>query len=226
MIGGTSWESTSEYYRIINEAVRLKKRGSHSAKILLYSVDFATIRSLSDNDDWDSIAEMLITIGKKLESAGADLLLLCANTLHKVYDPVQKELKIPVLHIADVLAKEIKKIGFTKVGLLGTRITMESEFYRKRLKERYKIITVVPDVSQRGVVSEIIFGELIRGKILDSSRETLKSISNSLVSHGAQAIVLGCTELPLILQPRDLKVPMFDTLLIHAASAVNFALQK
>jgi aspartate racemase len=163
---------------------------------------------------------------KKLESAGADLLLLCANTLHKVYEPVQKELKIPVLHIADVLANEIRKIGFSTIGLLGTRITMESEFYRKRLQESYNIATVVPDASQREIVSEIIFRELIQGRILDSSREILKTISDDLVSDGAQGIVLGCTELPLILKPRDIKVPMFDTLLIHAASAVNFALQK
>jgi len=226
LIGGTTWESTKEYYRIINETVHMAKGGDHSAKLLLYSVDFHEIRELSKNNDWNSIADLLISKGKKLENSGAELLLICANTLHKVYDNVQKELRIPIIHIVDVLAKEIKKTGFSKIGLLGTKITMESSFYRSRLKDRFSIETITPEEDEREIISQIIFQELAKGTIMDSSRIKLLSIINKMTEKGAQGIVLGCTELSLILQPSHLNIPVFDTLLIHAASSVNLALEE
>ncbi|MFC1887253.1 aspartate/glutamate racemase family protein [Candidatus Cloacimonadota bacterium] len=226
LIGGTTWESTKEYYQIINEAVQLSAGGYHSAKILLYSVDFQEIRTLSEMDDWDSLAKMFVSIGRKLEAAGAEILLLCANTLHKVYDDVQRQLNIPVLHIADVLAKEVEKTGLKTLGLLGTRITMESDFYISRLKDRFGIETIVPDKAGREIVNTIIFDELAKGIIRHESRQKLIEISEEMIANGAKAVVLGCTELSLILKPSHFDVPVFDTLLIHAASAANFAVKN
>ena len=191
MIGGTSWESTKEYYRILNETVAQVKGGYHSAQILLYSVDFQEIRNLSDIHNWQGLARMLIEIGRKLETAGADLLLLCANTLHKVYDEVQEVLDIPLLHIADALAKEIEKTGLTTIGLLGTKTTMQDEFYRGRLKVKFNLNTVVPDKDDQQIVSDIIFNELTKGKILVESRQELIDISEKTHSQRSSGNCTG-----------------------------------
>jgi amino-acid racemase len=225
LIGGTTWESTKEYYRIINEAVQSEKGGYNSARILLYSVNFQEIRTLSSTGDWAAISKMFVSIGRKLETAGADLLLLCANTLHKVYEEVQEQLNIPVIHIADTLADEVLKTNISTLGLLGTRITMESKFYISRLKEKFNINIIIPEPADRKIINDIIFNELAKGIIKSSSRKKLIIISEALILKGAEGIVLGCTELSLILKPESLENPVFDTLLIHAASAVDFALK-
>jgi aspartate racemase len=226
LIGGTSWESTKEYYKILNETVSRVKGGYHSAQILLYSVDFQEIRDLSESDNWPGLARMLIEIGRKLEAAGADLLLLCANTLHKVYEEVQETLNIPVLHIANALAKEVEEMGLSTIGLLGTKTTMQEEFYRGRLKNKFNLNTLVPELADQQIISDIIFKELTKGKILVGSRQRLINISEKLIAKGAQGIVLGCTELPLLIGASDLNVTIFDTLQIHAVAAVNFALRE
>jgi aspartate racemase len=222
LIGGVSWESTKEYYRIINETVRHRMGKSHSAEILLYSLDFQVIR----DSNWQQICKLLTNKAILLEKAGADCILICANTLHKVYNEVQDSVSIPILHIADPLGKAIKQEGFHKVGLLGTKTTMEEDFYQKRLKEKFYIDVLIPPKEEREMVHKIIFNELVTGKIKKYSRGIYYSIMYELIEQGAEGIILGCTEIPLLIKQKDVRIPLFDTAQLHAEAAVEFALDE
>lgn len=224
-IGGMSWESTLEYYRIINEAVKERLGGFHSAKIVMYSVDFAEIERLQHEEKWDKAISLMIDAAKRVERGGADFVLICTNTMHKMADDVAANINIPLLHIADATAEKITSLGLKKIGLLGTRFTMEQDFYKGRLKEKFGIHVVTPNESEREIVHNVIYKELCLGEIKDSSREQLKTIINRLGNRGAQGIILGCTELPLLINQEDCPVPLFDTTVIHAKAAVAYALR-
>jgi aspartate racemase len=225
LIGGMSWESTVPYYRIMNETVRARLGGFHSAKIVLLSVDFHEIELLQRSGDWDEAGRLLAQAGLSLEAAGADSLLLCTNTMHKVVDAIETAVNIPLFHIADPTAQEIKKRGLTKIGLLGTRFTMEQDFYRGRLRDQHHLDVLIPDDADRGVVHRIIYDELCMGVVRDTSRAEYRRIINSLVAHGAQGVILGCTEISMLVGPSDSPVPLFDTTSIHATKAAEWALE-
>ncbi len=224
LIGGMSWESTVEYYQIINEIVKEKLGGLHSAKILMYSVDFEEIAELQHEGKWNELTEVMIEIAKKLEGAGADFLLICTNTMHKMADEVQERISIPLLNIIDVTAEKIKELGLRRVGLLGTKFTMEDDFYKGRLRRKHGIDVIIPDKEGRQVVHDIIYEELCLGIIKQSSKEKIKKILEDLVSRGAEGIILGCTELPLLIKQEDCEVPILDTTRIHAEAAVKYAI--
>jgi len=221
LIGGMSWESTKEYYQYLNEMIKKKLGGLHSAKILMFSVDFEEIAELQHQGKWKELTEILIDIAKKLEGAGAEILLICTNTMHKIADDVQQEINIPLLNIVDVTAEKIKELGLRKVGLLGTKFTMEDDFYKGRLARKHGIEVVVPDKEERQVVHDIIYNELCLGKIKRSSKEKVEKIIENLVSKGAEGIILGCTELPLLIKQEDCEVPILDTTKIHVEAAVE-----
>ena len=225
LIGGTSWESSIEYYRILNETVKEKLGGRNSAKIILFSVNFEEIMTFKKLGQKKKIAELLINAAKTVENAGADVLLLGANTIHSFADLIQKNISISILHIADATAEKIKEKGFNKIGLLGTKVTMEEEFYKKRLKEKHGIDVVVPDEEDRQLMDDIIFNELVLGKFLDSSKATIIEMMHKLSSQGAEGIILGCTEIPLIIKQDDCQYTLFDTTAIHSKAAVEFALK-
>lgn len=224
LIGGMSWESSVEYYKVINRTVRETLGGQHSAKILMYSVDFDSIERLQHENRWDEAVEILVDAAKRVERGGADFVLLCTNTMHKVAAEIQRSINIPLLHIADATADEVKKLEFTAVGLLGTRFTMEEEFYKDRLRLKHGLEVIVPDEHSRGVVHNIIYEELCLGKILQESKNDLLRIIEGLETEGAEGVILGCTELPLLVRPEDTSLPIFDTTTIHAQKAVAFAL--
>ncbi|MGQ9597291.1 MAG: aspartate/glutamate racemase family protein [Thermoproteota archaeon] len=225
LIGGVSWESSAEYYRIINEAVKDKLGELHSAKIVMYSVDFEEIARLCHEENWNKVTKILIDAAKRLERAGANCILICANTLHRDADEIQRSVRIPIIHIVDVVAKRIKEKGLRKVGLLGTKFVMEGDFYRKRLIEKHDINVIIPSKKERQIVHDVIYNELYLGKIKQSSKKQLKKIIQNLVARGAKGIILGCTEIPLLVKQRDVKVLLFDTTTIHAISAVEYALK-
>ena len=225
MLGGMSWESTLSYYKAMNEGVKQRLGGLHSAKIALYSVDFAEIERLQHQGDWDATARILTDGAKAVEAAGADFLLICTNTMHKVAPQIAANIQIPVLHIADATAGQLKADGISKVGLLGTRFTMEQDFYKSRLTELFGIEVLVPDLAGRELVHRVIYDELCLGKINPASREAYLGIMGSLVSQGAQAIILGCTEIALLVRQQDTQIKLYDTTQIHAQSAVEMALQ-
>ena len=224
LIGGMSWESTVSYYRAINEAVRTRLGGLHSARLVLFSVDFEEIERLQRAGRWDLAGEVLGDAGRALAAAGADFLLICANTMHKVAPAVEAAAGRPLLHIADATAEVILAAGHRRVGLLGTRYTMEQEFYRERLRCPHGLEVVVPEEPDRAIVHRVIFDELCRGEVLDVSRAEYRRVMAALVSRGVEAIVLGCTELSLLVDAADATVPLFDTTLIHAQRAVDRAL--
>ena len=226
MIGGMSWESSIEYYRIINQTTRETLGGLHSAKSIMYSVEFAEIEELQHQNRWQETSQILIAAAKNLERAGADFIIICTNTMHKVYDDVQNNLQIPMLHIADTTAEEIRARGITKIGLLGTRFTMEEDFYKGRLTEKYGMKVIIPSPAEMEEVHRVIYEELCAGKILESSKEKYSDIINGLVNAGAEGIILGCTEIGLLIKSPDSPVPLFDTTEIHANAAVRFALSK
>lgn len=223
LIGGLSWESTASYYRIINEEVRARLGGLHSAKIIMYSVDFHEIEICQRNNDWGKAADMLSSAARGLESAGADFFIVCANTMHKVADQIQAGVKIPLLHIADLTASEILGQKIKVVGLLGTRYTMEEDFYKSRLAEA-GLQVLIPGPEDRQTVNSIIFDELCLGRIVDKSRAEYSRIIEELKSKGAEAVILGCTEVSLLVGEEDAPVPLFDTIRIHAVKAVDYAL--
>jgi len=225
LIGGMSWESTAEYYRIINETVKEKLGGFHSAKMIMYSVDFYEVEEMQNLGQWDDAARLLIEAARKIEKAGAEFGLICANTMHKVFDKVQKSVAIPLLHIADVTAQEIQKRGIHKVGLLGTRYTMEQDFYKDRLQKKYGLKVIIPNERERAVIHRILYNELCLGKIRRISQGHFKRIIARLVAMGAEGIILGCTEIPLLVDKRDYRIPIFDTTELHARAAVDYALQ-
>jgi aspartate racemase len=223
LIGGMSWESTAEYYRIINEGIKERMGGLHSAKCLLSSVDFGDIEPFMRSGEWEKIGEALINAARVLENGGADFILLCTNTMHKLYDQIQNEIEIQLLHIADAASEKILQEKIKKVGLLGTRETMEKDFYKARIENK-GIQVIVPDEKERVLVNQVIFDELCLGKIEDRSRENYIKIIEGLISMGAEGIVLGCTEIPLLINSDDSRVPLFDTTYIHAMKAVEKAL--
>ena len=223
LIGGTSWHSTITYYRIINETVAAKLGGHHSAKIIMSSVDYDSIAGFAHNNDWNGIRDLLSNEAKKLEDAGADFFLICANTLHKVADDVSRKVKIPLLHIVDATAREIKKNGIKKIGLIGTMFTMEDVSYGSRLAN-HGLKTIVPDGPARKEMHDIIFNELTKGILTDESRKNYIKIIDSLAKNGAQGVILGCTEIPLLIQEEHVKIPIFDTTKIHSIAAAEMAL--
>ena len=226
LIGGMSWESSQEYYRIINETVKEKLGGFHSAKIIMYSVDFEEIEKLQHQGQWKQLTEIMIDAAQRVERAGADFVVLCTNTMHKMADEVQQNIKIPLLHIADATAEKIKEKGLRKIGLLGTKFTMEEDFYKGRLKEKYALNVIVPNKEERQIVHDVIYKELCIGKIKHTSKEKFKKIIQNLVSNGSEGIILGCTEIPLLIKQEDVEVPLFDTTMIHAKAAAEYAIKK
>lgn len=224
IIGGMSWESTAEYYRIINEAVNRDLGRLHSGKILLYSVDFEEIEQLQHENKWQELSDLMIDAGHKLEKAGADLLLIATNTMHKFADKIQDEVSIPLLHIADATATKVLTDRHFCVGLLGTKYTMEQDFYKQKLKER-GLAVLIPDEDERAFVHSVIYDELCKGKVLDTSREKYKKIIQNLANKGAQGIILGCTEIPLLIKQKDSPITVYDTTRIHAETAVELALK-
>jgi len=225
LIGGMSWESTLEYYRIINESVRDELRGLHSAKCVLYSVDFAEVAELQRQGQWAEAAQLLTSAAQSVEKAGADFVLICTNTMHKLADLIQAGIGIPLLHIADATAEKVKQAGLQRVGLLGTRFTMEDGFYRDRLTNQHGLQVVIPNPEDRANVHRIIYEELCVGTIRPESKVQLAGIMSRLVEMGAQGIILGCTELGLLLDAGDTHVPLFETTRLHALAAVEYALQ-
>ncbi|KYK34465.1 MAG: aspartate racemase [Theionarchaea archaeon DG-70-1] len=225
LIGGMSWESSAEYYKIINETVKEKLGGLHSAKLLLYSVDFEEIEKLQHTGKWRKATEFMVDAAQRVERGGADFVVICTNTMHKMADDVQSCIGIPLLHIADAVAERITAQELKRIGLLGTRFTMEEEFYKQRLKEKVGLDVVIPEEDERAIVHDIIYSELCLGEIKESSREKMKKIIEHLVSEGAEGIILGCTEIPLLIKQKDSPVPIFDTTFIHAQAAVELALK-
>ena len=225
LIGGMSWESSIEYYRIINETAKSKLGGLHSAKSIMYSVDFAEIEILQHQVKWAEAAQILVDAAKNLENGGADFIVLCTNTMHKVADDIQANVKIPLLHIADATAQLVKDSGIQKIGLLGTRFTMEEEFYKGRLSQKYGLSVDVPNAQEREVVHRVIYDELVLGKIQQHSKEQYISIIEHMVNQGAEGVILGCTEIGLLIHKQDSQVPLFDTTRIHAEAAVEYALK-
>jgi aspartate racemase len=226
MIGGMSWESSVEYYRLINAGVRDRLGGLHSARNIMISVDFGEIEALMRRKAWSRVARHLIEAAKCLESAGADFFLICTNTMHKLAPEIQQQVHIPLLHIADATAEKIRGRGLKKVALLGTRFTMQEDFYRDRLARNYGLEVVVPEAADMEVVDRIIFEELCVGKIRPGSRQRYQGVIAALAAAGAQGVILGCTEIGLLIGPQDCQLPLFDTTQIHAEAAVAFALAE
>lgn len=224
LIGGMSWESTAEYYRIINEAVKEKCGGFHSAKCIIYSVDFEEVEHLQSTGSWAKAGEMLSMAARSLEKAGVDIIIICTNTMHKVFDDIARSIQVTMLHIADATAAEVKGRNIRKIGLLGTKYTMEQDFYKSRLQEA-GIEVVIPEEKDREIVNQIIYQELCLGKILPESKREYQRIIQDLVAKGAQGIILGCTEIGLLIRQNDADVPLFDTTVIHALKAVSYALE-
>ncbi|WP_281649251.1 aspartate/glutamate racemase family protein [Parendozoicomonas sp. Alg238-R29] len=223
LLGGMSWESTASYYKEINEGVKEILGGLHSAKICLYSVDFAEIEKLQHEGRWDETARILSQAAQSIESGGADFILICTNTMHKVADNIQSSISIPVIHIADATAEILVTDGIKRVGLLGTKFTMEQDFYKNRVSEKYGIEVIVPNQNDRNTVHDIIYNELCLGKTTDQSREKYLDIVNELYSQGAEAVILGCTEIALLIQQQHTTIRLYDTTQIHAAQAVKSA---
>jgi aspartate racemase len=225
LIGGMSWESTVSYYQTINRLVNSQLGGLHSAKICLYSVDFAEIEAFQRYGEWDKAADVLKHAAQSLEDAGADFLLICTNTMHKVAAQVASAVAIPLLHIADATGVALNESKVKKVGLLGTQFTMEQAFYSERLAQQFDLDVVVPDSEDRLAVHKIIYEELCKGVICEKSREAYIDIINKLKAQGAQAVVLGCTEIALLVKQSDTDMPLYDTTALHAAEAVKMALE-
>lgn len=225
LIGGMSWESSLEYYRIINEEVKAKLGGLHSAKCILYSVDFEEIERCQAEGDWESSGKLLGDAALSLEKAGAEMILICTNTMHKVIGYIEEKVSLPILHIADSTAKQIQKSKISTVGLLGTKYTMEQDFYKTRI-ETNGINVLIPSEEDRKVINKVIYEELCLGEIQQSSRDYYKKVIKGLVDDGAEGIILGCTEIGLLVKPEDSEVPLFDTAVIHAIESVNVALEK
>jgi aspartate racemase len=225
LLGGMSWESTAEYYRLINEATRERLGGLHSADCVVRSVDFADIEELQRNDAWEQAGERLASEARGLVAAGAELLVLCTNTMHKVADLIVAAVDIPFLHIADTTAQAVQTAGLGTVGLLATAYTMEQDFYIGRLRDQHGLNILVPDKPDRCVIHDTIYNELCLGIISDESRTAYREIINTFVRRGATGVLLGCTEIGLLIGPSDAEVPLFDTTRLHAHGAVDLALQ-
>jgi aspartate racemase len=225
LLGGMSWESTLEYYRIINQTVKARLGGTHSAQCLLYSVDFAEIEALQHASEWDALTKAMLAAVQRLERGGADCLVICTNTMHRMADAIQEATSLPLLHIADATAAAVKRAGLDTVGLLGTRFTMQGDFYRGKLEREHGLQVLVPDEAGMEAVHRIIYDELILGIIRGESRQVYLDVISNLAEQGAQGIILGCTEIPLLVKQADAPIPIFDTTTIHAQAAVEWALQ-
>jgi aspartate racemase len=225
LLGGLSWESSKEYYRIINESVNEKEGGLHSAKCILYSLDFGETMEIKNAKGWGELAKVMANAAQKLEAAGADVVVICTNTMHKLVPEIQRTIRVPIIHIADATAQKVLEKGLSRVGLLGTKTTMDEDFYKGRMKEKFGIDVLVPEKDERNFIDSVIFDELCVGKINASSKERFKLIIEGLVEKGAEGIILGCTEIPLLIKQDDAKVPILDTTEIHAKAAVEFALK-
>jgi aspartate racemase len=226
LIGGMSWNSTLEYYRIINESFTRRLGGFHSARLVLYNLDFDEIQRTQHKGCWDDITNILVDAGNAVKRAGADFLVICTNTMHKVAGEVEEKVGLPLLHIVDVTGDAIRERGLHRIGLLGTRFVMKEPFYQERLRDRFAIELLVPREDDIDTIHKIIYNELCEGKIKASSRRVCTDIISRLVNEGAEGIVLGCTELPLLIQPSDIHAPLFDTTQLHAEAAVNLALAE
>lgn len=226
LLGGMSWESTQTYYQILNKEVRCQLGGLHSARVLLHSVDFAQIEQLQHRGDWDETARILIDAAQGLEKAGAEFLMIGTNTMHKVAEPIEKAVNIPLLHIADATAVALQAAGVEKVGLLGTAFTMEQPFYKERLVQKFGLEVITPTKTDRAMVHQVIYQQLCLGDIQAKSKLQYLSVIEKMVSQGAQAIILGCTEIGLLIQQSDTEIPLFDTTELHAKAAVALALES
>lgn len=224
VLGGMSWESTQGYYRALNEGVKAALGGLHSARIVMVSVDFADIEALQRQGDWAAAGALLANAAQDIERAGAECLLIATNTMHKVAPAVEQAITIPLLHIADATAERLQADGLTRVGLLGTRFTMEQAFYSGRLQEQFGIEVCVPEAADRDIVHHVIFDELCQGRVEEASRQRYLAIIDSLYAQGAQAVILGCTEIAMLVNQRDTQVPLYDTTALHAQKAVAWAL--
>ncbi|EKO3803056.1 aspartate/glutamate racemase family protein [Vibrio harveyi] len=226
LIGGMSWESTANYYQIINREVKARLGGLHSGKVCLYSVDFAEIETLQHQDRWDDTAIILAQAAKSVEAGGADFILICTNTMHKVADQIQQAVNVPLVHIADATAEQLVMDGIKKVGLLGTRFTMEQDFYKQRLIDKFGVDVVVPSSDDQTIVHDVIYNELCKGEVHDDSRQHYLTIIEKLVEQGAEAVILGCTEIAMLVEPQHTDVKLYDTTEIHAKAAVEKALDS
>lgn len=224
LIGGMSWESTATYYRLMNEGVRARLGGHHSAEMILYSVDFAVYEQMQREGRWEEAGSLLGDSARALEHAGARFIVLCTNTMHKVAPAIERSVSIPLLHIADPTAEAVRAAGIRRIGLLGTRFTMEQEFYVGRLRDRFGLEVVVPAPQDRELVHRVIYEELVRGIVREESRAQYRKVVDRLVESGAKGIILGCTEIAMVIDPKELRVPCFDTTALHAAAAVEMAL--
>jgi aspartate racemase len=224
ILGGMSWESTADYYRLINEMVRERLGGLASAKLVMHSVNFAEYERLMRAGDWEAIGGRLAALGRSLEAAGADCLLIATNTMHKVADEVQAAVGAPLLHIADATGREARRMGVSTIGLLGTRFTMEEDFYAERLREKYGLEVAAPKEADRAEVDRVVFEELCQGRMEDASRRRLVEIIADLAERGAEAAALACTEIPMLVKRRHAELPLIDTTYLHAEAAVDYAL--
>jgi len=224
LIGGMSRDSPVPYYRLVNEAVKQRLGGLHSARLILYSVDFHDVEELQRTDRWDEAGRMLADVARTLERAGAELLALCANTMHKVAPAIEAAVDVPLLHVVEPTAEAVRRAGFSRVGLLGTRFTMEQGFYRDRLRDRHGLDVLIPDEGDRAALHRIIYEELCVGVVRDASRQTYRAAIERLALRGAQAVILGCTEISMLVGPADSSLPLFDTTTIHAHSIAQAAL--
>lgn len=224
LIGGMSWESSAEYYRILNQGVRDRIGPTASARCLLWSFDFSEIEALQHRGDWAGLSDRMVDAAHKLEMAGADLLLICTNTMHRMAPAIEGAVKVPLLHIADPTAERIKAAGIRTVGLLGTAFTMEQDFYKGRLAQRHGLDVIVPEDEDRATVHRVIYEELVAGKVVPASRDAYRAVIARMVAAGAEAIILGCTEIMLLVRPEDSAVPIFDTTALHAEAAIEMAI--
>jgi aspartate racemase len=224
LIGGMSWESSLEYYRLINQLIREKLGGFNSAKCIMVSINFSEIEQQQRNGDWEGAARILIDAARIIENAGGDFLLICTNTMHLLADQVQRAVTIPLVHIADPTAQAVIDRGMTDIGLLGTKFTMQEDFYKGRLEEMFNLKVLIPDEADMEIVHNVIYDELVSGVLKLESKEAYLRIMNKLAEHGAQGIILGCTEIGQLVNQEDTPIPLFDTTWIHAQAAVNYAL--
>ena len=223
IIGGISWLSTAEYYKLLNQMVNERLGGVNAAKVIIYSVNFGEIKMLTEADDWDGIAAIMCEAARQLEKAGADCLLIGANTMHKIADEIQAVVKIPVIHVAVVTADAIKKKNLQTVALLGTKYVMQQDFYKNKLAEQ-NINTLIPEQDDIDYINNAIYTEFGKGIFLPETKKRFLQIIDKLTAQGAEGVIFGCTEIPLLIQPEDCSIPVFDTTLIHATAAVDFAL--
>lgn len=225
MIGGMSWESSVVYYQLVNKRVRELLGGDYSCKSVMYTVDFDEIVKLQHKEEWGKLDRLMADAAVRCQKAGADIIVLCTNTMHLCKDAIEKSISVPFLHIAHATAEAISLYGLTKVALLGTKFTMEKDFYKREIEENYDIKVIVPDSGDRDIIHGIIYQELIKGIISEESRDRFKVIINSLREQGAEGVILGCTEIPLLIREGDVDIPIFDTTKIHAYKAVDFAIK-